>query len=276
MLVDLHLHTTASDGTLTPGELMEQARKQALFCISITDHDTTDAYDGLCGAFSCPRLIPGIEFGCMLEGPSEKKEVHILGYGIDPHSPALRSAVVRLQEERVVRIGRMVELLQALGADICVQDVEMQAAGESLGRPHVARALKEKGFVSHIDEAFDRYLRFGGPAYVPRISFSAREIMEIIKKAGGVSAAAHPGLSGLDAPHLDALREMGLEGVEVYYPAHSLPQREFYGRFAVRCGLFLTGGSDFHSPSERGASMGMADYPRACFEEFCRRIGFTP
>jgi len=243
-VIDLHLHTTASDGTLTPSDLVSRARAAGLSIFSITDHDTTA---GLAEAAAAARacgveLIDGIEISAVEEG----RDVHVLGYFIDPGAPALRAFLERQRDDRLRRVREMGQRLAALGAPIDVEPILADAArGRSVGRPQVASALLARGHVATRDEAFDRFLEFGGPAFVSRCGASASEVVAIVHEAGGLASLAHPGLLRRD--HLIApLAEAGLDALEVRHSDHDAETESKYRAMALALGLLVTGGSDFH------------------------------
>lgn len=248
MPVELHCHTTASDGTLSPEELVRLALAQGLEALAITDHDTTAAWGPAVEAARGFRLevIPAIE----INGERDGRDVHILGYYLDPDHEALQEALTGLRQARVRRLEEMVERLVALGLPITCQEVMALATGESVGRPHLARALVARGHVRDMHEAFELYLGSGRPAFVPRRNLAPEEAVRVIRRASGVPVLAHPGLTGDDAV-VPALVEAGLMGLEAYYPQHAGWEVQHYLDLAERHGLLVTGGSDFHGPGAR-------------------------
>jgi 3',5'-nucleoside bisphosphate phosphatase len=240
---DLHAHTTASDGTFTPRELVELAHRNGLAAIAVTDHDTTD---GVAEATAIGRelgveVVPGIEISTEFEG----KEVHVLGYYYDPNHEGLQDLIKRMREDRVTRMDRMIEKLKHAGLDITREEVLAEAQGGSIGRPHIARILMRKGYVSDIPDAFDKYLGTGKPGYVERLKILPEEAVKLILAAGGSPVVAHPGLVGKDYL-FDTLVPHGLVGLEAYHPDHDPAKREHYAALAKHHGLIATGGSDFH------------------------------
>jgi len=244
-MYDLHVHSTASDGLLDPEELLVRAEEIGLKGLAITDHDTVhgieEAYAFLTTNPLSLQFIPGIEMNTELD----ENEVHILGYFIDYHNSRLLHRLEEIREARWDRARKMVYRLKSMGLAISFEQVEKLAQGDLIGRPHVARALTEKGYVFSVKEAFDKFIGKGRPAYVPRYKFLPREAIELIKSAGGVPILAHPGL----LPNAELVYEiinLGIAGLEVYYPEHT-PQQ--IGRFLQLCqqfNLLVTGGSDFH------------------------------
>lgn len=259
MITELHCHTTASDGTLSPAELIERALAQGVELLAITDHDTTDAIEpALQAARGRLELWPAIEMNCSEPGPYE---VHVLGYWIDPTHSGLQAVLARIRTAREGRIAEMVERLQSLGLELGMEDVRAFARGPSMGRPHLARALVARGLAADVNQAFDRYLAQGQPAYVPRYSLRPQEAIEVITAAGGLPVLAHPGLIGTDE-FLAGYVQGGLRGLEVYYPAHSSEQIAHLEALARRHGLLTTGGSDFHGPGG-SAELGQMRLPES-------------
>jgi predicted metal-dependent phosphoesterase TrpH len=243
--LDLHTHTTASDGRLAPAALVALAHRVGVTTLAVTDHDTTD---GLTEARAAApalgvEIITGIEFGCELP----HGEVHMLGYLFDAEHPALRARLAWLREGRVERGQEMVAKLNALGLPIRWERVQAIAAGGSVGRPHVAQALIEGGFVADTNEAFSRYLAWGGPAYVPRRRLTPLDVIALIREAGGVVSLAHPAhIPDLEA-QLAPLAEAGLTGLETYYGEYDAPTVTWLADLAARFHLVPTGGSDYHA-----------------------------
>lgn len=251
-MIDLHLHTTASDGTLSPSELVCQARAAGLSIISITDHDTTAGSDAARAVAHDAgiRLVPGIEISAVAEG----RDVHVLGYFIDSTSASLRAFLDRQREDRTRRVAEMGTRLAALGCPIDVAPILTDAArGRSVGRPQIAAALLAAGHVRTRDEAFDRFLESGGAAYVPRLGMSPGEVVAIVHEAGGIASLAHPGVTRRD--HLIApLAAAGLDAIEAVHSDHDAATRVRYRALAASLGLLVTGGSDFHGPVAHRAS----------------------
>jgi len=254
--IDLHTHTTASDGTLTPEQLVAEAAALALEVIAITDHDTIA---GLAEGLSAgPRyrveVIPGVEINTDVPGG----EVHILGYYIDARDAAFQAELMRLREGREGRGRQIVEKLRALGAPITWERVQAIAGDAPVARPHVAQALVESGFVASAQEAFDKYIGRDGPAYAERIQMTPAEATAIIARAGGIPVLAHPMPWGAAAaqgsPALDLetllpeLMAAGLRGIEAYYTGYPATVTDQLLALARRFGLIVTGGSDYHGP----------------------------
>ncbi len=247
---DLHLHTTASDGTLTPRRVVEAAAEAGFSTIAITDHDTTAglAEALTAGAALGIEVIPGIELSA-LDG---ELEVHILGYHIDPDNPALKQITAKISHARSNRAVGMVEKLNGLGVHITLKRVKELAGNEVIGRPHIARAMLERGYISDQKEAFtSEYIDRGGKAYVERYKLTVREAIRVIKEAGGIAVLAHPGYLSdrkkrLGTEDISRYKEWGLQGIEVYYSHHKDAQITEYHQIAERESLLITGGSDCH------------------------------
>jgi len=240
--LDLHLHSTCSDGAVAPQALPELARRGGLHAIALTDHDTAS---GVVAAQDAARalgllVIAGTELTCDLDG----REVHLLGYGIDPGDAGLRRLAGRRREARLERLAAIVERLRSLGVDVRVEDVTPPEGNASPGRPHVAEALVRRGVVRSIQEAFSRYLADGAPAFVPPRGVPVAEAIAAVAAAGGCSVWAHPSLE--DAAHFGRLRESGLEGVETLRPGVAPTVSLALEQAARECGLLVSGGSDWH------------------------------
>jgi predicted metal-dependent phosphoesterase TrpH len=265
MRIDLHLHTTASDGLLEPAALMRAARAAGIGVVSITDHDAVDGLEEARRAAPAARLtlIPGVE----LSAYWGRVEFHILGYFIDAESDALRGFLRKTREARHRRLHAMLSRLQAMGMAVPMDDVLGRARNGNVGRPHLARALIERGFVTSADEAFDRYLGTDKPAYVPRADVSVGEAIRVIREAGGIAALAHPGLHNRDEAIPGLVRE-GLEAIEVYHPQHVFGRVARYRRLAGRLNLLVTGGSDFHGAAkgDHAATLGVPSLPESEFD----------
>jgi predicted metal-dependent phosphoesterase TrpH len=252
--VDLHTHTSYSDGSLPPEAVVRLAIERRLAALAITDHDSVEALPaGRAAAGLELELVPGIEISSSLSG----LDLHILGYFIDPADPALALRLERFRIERLERVREMVARLAALGADVDVAEVMRLAGHGVVGRPHVAEALVSAGHADDTDDAFRRYLGSRGVAFVPRPSFRPDEAIALIHDAGGVSVLAHPG-PGLVDSVVESLAAQGLRGIEVWHPQHSPVTVRRYEALAERLGLLVTGGSDFHGP---GRSTGLGDLP---------------
>jgi len=242
MRVDLHTHTTASDGLLAPEALVRLAKEAGVAVLAVADHDTTDAVDAAlaAGRQLGVEVIPAVEINTDVDDT----EVHILGYFLDHHLGWFQEFLTRLRDGRVNRAAKMVEKLKTLGISIQFERVRALADG-AVGRPHVARALLEAGVVKTTGEAFEKYIGRNGPAYVERMKLTPQEAVAVILRAGGVPVLAHPGW-GVPDGMIPALVTAGLEGLEVYYPDHTPAMLEHYLEVAARHRLLVTGGTDFH------------------------------
>lgn len=244
MRIDLHTHTTASDGLLDPQALVRAARAAGIGVLGVTDHDTVA---GLKEALDEAKrvgieLVPGVELSA--EGP--EGEVHILGYFVDWQGEAFRRFLDRMRQARVARAREMVRRLNRLGVPITFEEVARLADG-AIGRPHVARALLTAGYARSWEEAFARYLGRGAPAYVPSAHLTPEEAVEAIRRAGGVPVLAHPLRSGTPE-RVARWVERGLGGIEAYYPDHTPEDVRRFLELARRYRLVATGGSDYHGP----------------------------
>lgn len=249
---DLHVHTSASDGTLSPEEVLRRAARVGLKGIAITDHDTVaglkPAREFLASSALPVELVPGIE----LNTEAGASEVHILGYFIDDNNPTLLTRLKNIRESRRGRAREMIKKLCDLGFDISYDQVDSLAGGDLIGRPHIARALIEKGYVSSVKEAFQKYIGKGRPAFVPRYKFLPEEAIDLIRTSGGISFLAHPGLIA-ETKWIGQVIAYGINGLEVYYPEHHPDQVRGYLELAQKHELLVSGGSDFHG---EGASEG--------------------
>lgn len=247
---DLHIHTTASDGSLTPAQVVCEAAARGLTSIAITDHDTTAGIDQALDAAEelGVEVIPGIE----LSAEQDAEEVHILGYWLDHHDGVLQEKLDVLRRARWKRARKMVEKLSQLGISVRWDRV-VEIAGESraFGRPHIAHVLQEDGHVANTNEAFDLYIGLHGPAYVSRYKLTPVEALQIILMAGGLPVLAHP--RGQEHV-LDGLVETGLVGLEAYYHNYTFQESQALVRLAEQHDLIPTGGSDFHGLGGCGAA----------------------
>ncbi|MBM4340524.1 MAG: PHP domain-containing protein [Deltaproteobacteria bacterium] len=258
--IDLHLHTTASDGVKTPSEMVRYAKAKGLQAISITDHDTIEGLEeGLAeGERLGFEVIPGIE----ISAEHSPGSMHLLGYFIDIHHPTLNEKLKYLQRAREERNPKMVEKLNRLGVKITYEEVVKASGGGQVGRPHFAQVLIEKGYVRNFQEAFDRYLKKGASAYVDKLRLTPAEAIHLISEARGVPVLGHPntlglnGAKGLESLIGDLLKD-GLKGIEVYYPEHSSTEVAQYKTLAERNGLIMTGGTDYHGIEKESLDVGV-------------------
>lgn len=248
MQADLHVHTTASDGTESPEEVVAKADLIGLGCLAIADHDTLEGIPPAVeeGVRRGLEVIPAIELAAHHGG----REVHVLGYLVDVNSGPLLSDLAFFRRTRVERVERMVRKLKGLGLSIDLGRVMEIAGPGSVGRPHVARALVEKGFVDSLEDAFGLYIGEGKPGFEPRFKYTPAQAVRIIRQAGGVAVLAHPGLAP-DHGLIPALAPGGLQGIEVYHPGHTPEIAGHYLDCCRRYGLVATGGSDYHGGNHK-------------------------
>ena len=267
--VDLHIHTTASDGIFTPEELVRQASLKGLKAVAITDHDAWDAIEPTAAlAFKVGiEVIPGIELSTTIDGA----EIHILGYFIDYRQEAFQRRVLHFKDARVERARQMVARLAELGVRIEIDRVLEIAGTGSVGRPHVARALAEEGYVGSTDEAFTRYLGNGCPAYVPKNFLSPAESFDLIHSVGGLAFFAHPGIENKDEL-IGQFRHQGLDGLEAWHSKHSASQTKAYLQLALQNGLLVCGGSDCHGDNLMNNGGGSLKVPYSAVEEMRARL----
>ena len=281
MICDFHVHSTFSDGTMTPAQLVDAAKRAGIDCFALTDHDD------ICGiAEARERAAPlGIQVMAGVEISVSEDEgrcqMHLLGLAIDPDERRLREGLVAIQEARRRRVDTILERLAGAGVTLDRGHLEDVPEGAAIGRPHVARALVAPGICSDEDDAFAKYLRRGRPAYVTSAGISAQAAIELIHGAGGMAALAHPPLSiGADGPGgLDAFVErlagLGLDGLEVQHPGLQPRTRRRLRRIARARGLVVTGGSDFHGDSRPDVSLargrGTIEVGRKTYDEILER-----
>jgi predicted metal-dependent phosphoesterase TrpH len=249
--VDFHSHTLESDGTLSPAELVARMRSRGVSWFSITDHDTTRAY----AALDAPgqRVIPGIEINTTWQG----SDVHILGYNIPTGPSALADVIERNRQHRRTRVDTMVAGLNRAGYPVTVDAVLSESGGgHALGRPHVAKALVRSGMIRDVQTAFTELLSRGQPGYAPSYHISPLEAIEVVRRSGGVAVLAHPGRLK-DETILDDLAEQGLDGLEVFYPTHTVPMTAHFRAKAERFALVMTAGSDFHDARWNARGVGV-------------------
>jgi len=256
-MVDLHAHTTASDGSLRPAELVALAVKQGLSGLGVTDHDTTAGVPEAAAAAAAAGidLAAGVELN--VDHPAK---LHLLGYFIRHNDPALNHRLEELRTFRETRNDRIVEKMQSIGLPVTLEDVKAEAGGPVIGRPHMALALLKKGVVSSTQEAFDRYLADGALCHVPKEKLGQEEAMRLVRGAGGVPVVAHPKSLKLEGDELEAelrrLKDLGLGGVECYYSQHTPEFEAEMLSISARLGLIPTGGSDFHGLTKPDIEVG--------------------
>jgi len=272
-VIDLHTHTTASDGRCTPAELVARATGAGVDVLSVTDHDTTAA--SAPAAAACAQagieFVAGIEITAVVDGA----DVHVLGYFIDPDAAGLAAFLAGQRLRRVDRVRLMVDRLAALGIALDVEAIlrpGMEDNSKAAGRPWIARALVAAGAVADTREAFDKYLKRGQPAFVARVGPLPSEVFHEIHAAGGIASLAHPGLLGRD-DLIHGFAVAGLDALEAHHSKHSAEDTARYLDLAARHGLAVSGGSDFHGdPSHDTVGVGGVSLPRELFQELSGRL----
>ncbi len=278
--IDLHTHTTASDGSMSPLQLVKHAFDKGLSAVAVTDHDTVSGVEQALqeGKRLGIEVVPGVEisvdfcrsciitgtamYGNELHNASEQPaaEMHLLGYFFNGGHNSMRKILEELREKRDQRNPRIISKLNELGFDITVSQVNSLAAGEVVGRPHIARAMQDKGYVSSIEEAFEKYLASGRPAYFKKNKMSPQQGIGEIAKAGGIPVLAHPIYLYLSTGQMDnliaRLTGIGLKGIEAYYTENTKEQTEELLQLAQKHKLMITGGSDFHGSYKPGIEIG--------------------
>ena len=258
-LLDLHVHSTASDGTLSPTNLVKHAKQQGVTVFALTDHDTVA---GIPEAIEVAEkvgvtLIPGIEIGAKFG----EDEMHILGLYIDHTSEKLKQSLKDLIEIRESRNDKMIEKFQSLGISITLEELQETAGGSVISRAHVARLLKEKGYISSIGEAFEKYIGPGQPAFVGKLGLPPKEIIQMILDAQGIPVLAHPKLLKLPNEEFEKLLleliSYGLQGIEAIYSLHDPEEEEYFKGLAKKYDLLITGGSDFHGENKPTIQIGV-------------------
>ena len=255
--IDLHTHSTCSDGTLTPSEVVKLAKDKGLYAIALTDHDTID---GLAEAIEAGKkcgieVITGIEFSVAAD-----TEIHMLGLGFDLDCPAITEILGEMIIQREKRNHIVIEKLAEIGIHITIEDILAEATSPVTGRSQIAKAMIKKGYVSTVKEAFDKYLHFGRPAFVERSTLSPEDAIDIIHKSGGKAFLAHLNQTGKTTDELYSalsyLKECGLDGIEGYYTEYTEEMNIAYRKIAEDLGLILSGGSDFHGANKDGYEIG--------------------
>lgn len=264
-LIDLHIHTTASDGSYTPAQIIDLARREGLSALAITDHDTLDGVKAALDLGIPPDLgfVTGIEISAARPaGLPGKGSFHVLGYGIRLDDHQLNGHLVALQQARRRRNPEILNRLENLGMALAMDEV-MAVVGhkDQIGRPHIAAAMVAKGWVGSIDEAFDRFLATGKPAYVDKYRLACDRAIGLIRSAGGAAFLAHPGLLNLGSANayqtlVAELVGLGLEGIEVFYPEHDAAQTALFAGLARRFNLLVSGGTDFHGAAKPEVRIG--------------------
>jgi len=262
---DLHMHTLFSDGTFTPEELAARGAGVGLAAMALTDHDSVEGCERM--AKACGGL--GVEFivGTELTAEFAEKEVHLLGYYFDPHNETMLAEIKKFQAVRQSRIGEMVAQLNKINVPLRAETVFALANCRSPGRPHVARALVQEGFCQSMEEAFDRFLKKGRRAWVPKRRISAVDAIALIQQAGGLAVLAHPGLNHCDEI-IPMLKEQGIDGIECFHTKHGPKMARHYLDLAARLGLLVTGGSDCHGFSKGQPLIGGVKLSNVYFQRF--------
>lgn len=262
--IDLHIHTTASDGTLTPQEIISQAIKLGLKAIAITDHDTLAGSKQALNAGKPPTLefLTGVEISAA-PPPfyAGSGSFHLLGYSIRLDDPPLNHALAELRQARKNRNPAIIKRLNEQGIAIALEEVQREAGTGQVGRPHIGQVLVKKGVVKSMDEAFDRYLGTNGSAYVDKFRIECSHAIELILNAGGIPVLAHPGLLNCKTDDqfdklIAGLKEMGIQGVEVFYSEHTQEQTRLFSDLARNHDLVMTGGTDFHGAIQPEIALG--------------------
>ncbi len=261
-LIDLHVHTTASDGALSPTEVVEAALRARLKAIAVTDHDTVDGLDEALAAGRRLGLevVPGVEFSVIFDAPGF---MHLLGLFIDHRRPVLAGPLKAVSDGREDRNRRILAKLNELGLEVTMAEVLAISGGGQTGRPHIGQALVDRGYAADLDEAMANWLKRGAPAYQNRYKLEAGRAIELIHAGGGLAVLAHPVSLGLQGPilaeRLEKLKEMGLDGVEVFCPTQDAAFRLELKGLAERLGLLVTGGSDFHGRYKPRIAIGFGE-----------------
>jgi hypothetical protein len=267
-MIDLHTHSTVSDGSEPPARIVELAAAAGCSALALTDHDSLAGLEeaGRVAVELGVRLVPGCEVSCRKPSPPPgapriEGSVHVLVYFVEAGDGPLQTELVKLREDRAVRNRELAARLEELGTGVTFEDVVAEAGDEAgVGRPHFARALVKAGAAEDIDDAFDRWLADGRPGYVPKARLDPPDVARLAHESGGVAVLAHPLSTGLSFPHLERmvaeLAEGGLDGIEAVYASYTPDQRANLRRMATRTGLVATGGSDFHGSFKPGLFVG--------------------
>jgi len=262
--IDLHLHTTCSDGLTLPAELLELARQRGLAAFSVTDHDTIEGYTQTLSFLKedDPELVPGLELSCT----QGDEDLHMLAYFYDPESELLLESLKIFQKKRNQRGHVMIQKLNALGLEVSFDDVLAFANGAPVGRPHVAQALLKAKIVTTFDEAFRRFIGNKGPAFVPKDNLTPAEAIKLTHQAGGLAVVAHPIVSEV-VDRIPELAQLGLDGIESHHPDHNAGERDRLKQLAKQLGMICTGGSDFHGRQGRCGTVGSENVPFSFLED---------
>ncbi len=278
MKIDLHIHSSASDGSFSPAEILIAVQETNLGAFSITDHDTIDGnkYVIKSGIPATINFLSGVEISSYPPEPfSSSGSFHILGYGIDIEDEPLNQSLSKFQQARNDRNPKIISKLNNLGINISMEEVAAKAGGGLIGRPHIAMLLIEKGYVTTIKEAFNKFLAKGGTAFVDKYRIDCENAIRLIRNAGGIPVLAHPITLGMDAPQTEELLKkmigFGLMGIEAIYTTHSPEDTKKFCLLADKLGLLVTGGSDFHGSFkdnvEIGTGSGNLEIPYHLYEK---------
>ena len=264
MAADLHIHSIYSDGSFTPEELVKMAEQKNIDTIAVADHDTVDGIEPAlkAGKKAGIKVIPAIEFSTF----RGKAEIHILGYFIDYRNKKLLDKIDEIFTARIERAKKMMAKLNKLGVDISYQEVKGMAGDEYIGRPHIARAMVNAGYINDMKDAFtEQYIGNNGRAYVDKFKMPPEEAVELIREIGGIPVLAHPVFINhgqpLEKKEIAQLVESGLMGIEVYHTKHMSADVNYYKRAAEDLNLIITGGSDFHGENSPGVELGDVELP---------------
>ncbi len=266
MRADLHVHSTASDGTLSPSKLVLLALEAGVAVLALADHDSVEGIpEAVTAALGTPlTVIPAVELSSVAE---DGRDVHILGYFIDTTDAVLLSTLSDLRAARVRRAEGMVAALSSAGFVVSLDDVRRFSSDGAMGRSHVARALVSAGHAETVSDAFNRFIGRGRPYYVSKDVRSPALAIQCIRDAGGIAVVAHPGVTRVD-DLLDELSAAGLGGIEAYHGEHGDEQRVHYAAIAAARGLLATGGSDYHGPDAPNACLGSVVLPDEALRAF--------
>ncbi len=269
MRVDLHIHSTYSDGICTPKEIVEIALRRDLAAISVTDHDCVDATEKAQAASGDSlEIVSGVELSSEFHG----EDLHIIGYGVDPKDPDLREMLRLFRDTRLNRGLKIVENLRKVGISLDPDVILAKSSDGSLGRPHIAEALVENGYVKNFSEAFERYLGEHCSTYVKKYKLNPAEAIEYIRASGGLAFVAHPGIYLRDPDGLKELIALGFDGLEVYHPNHSESQSRQLKALAQEHDMLISGGSDYHGFAGKDVPIGEPEVPYEVWANIKRKL----
>jgi hypothetical protein len=266
--IDLHMHTTCSDGKKTPAELLALVRESGIAAFAVTDHDTLDGYREVRRLLQAgdPELITGVELSATM-GP---RDAHLLAYLFDPDNAEFNSALDSFRGQRVERGHRILEKLAELGLDVPFAEVEKASGDGVIGRPHIAEAMAAVGAVRNYEEAFRKYIHNDGPAYVPKARMTPEQAISLVHAAGGIVVLAHPFLDQMYT-HVEYLVGLGLDGIEIYHYMHTKAEIKRAADLARTYKLVTSGGSDFHGRENRSGNIGSTRVPSDLLESLKTR-----